>query len=73
MINNLSLSFEVLWPKILPPDLKTFVHFFFAHPLGPVKQWRQDKTDGGRQCLGDFFIVHTSKVNLGLKENKKKL
>ena len=41
--------------------------------LGLVKQGRQDKTDGGRQCLGDFFIVHTSKVNLGLKENKKKL
>ena len=20
-------------PKILPPDLKTFVYFFFAHPL----------------------------------------
>ena len=33
MINNLFLSFEALWPKILPPDLKTFVHFFFAHPL----------------------------------------
>ena len=28
MINNLFLSFEALWPKILHPDLKLFVHFF---------------------------------------------
>ena len=33
MINNLFKRFEALWPKILPPDLKMFVHFFFAHPL----------------------------------------
>ena len=33
MINKLFYRFEALWPKILPPDLKTFVHFFFAHPL----------------------------------------
>ena len=27
-----------LWPKILPPDLKTSVHFFFVHPLdNPVE------------------------------------
>ena len=26
-------GFEALWSKILPPDIKTFVYFFFAHPL----------------------------------------
>ena len=33
MINNLFYRFEALWPKILPPDLKPFVYFFFTHPL----------------------------------------
>ena len=33
LMNNLFQHFEVLWHKILPPDLKTFVHFFFTHPL----------------------------------------
>ena len=33
VINTLFQHFEALWPKILPPDLKTFVYFFFAHPL----------------------------------------
>ena len=28
IINNLFQGFEALWPKILPPDLKAFVHFF---------------------------------------------
>ena len=33
MINNLSLGFEALWRKILPPDFKKLVYFFFTHPL----------------------------------------
>ena len=28
IINNLFQRFKALWPKILPQDLKTFVHFF---------------------------------------------
>ena len=33
IINNLFQHFEALWSKILPPDLKPFVYFFFTHPL----------------------------------------
>ena len=32
IINN----FEALWPKILPPDLKLFVYFFFYSPSSIV-------------------------------------
>ena len=31
--NNLFQYFEAVWSKILPPDLKTSVYIFFAHPL----------------------------------------
>ena len=30
---DLFCRLEALWPKIWLPDLKTFVYFFFAHPL----------------------------------------
>ena len=35
-MNNLFQLFEALWPKILPIDLKTSVHFFFTHPLAAI-------------------------------------
>ena len=41
IINNLSERFEALWPKILPPDLKTFVYFFFAHPHNYDSNWKK--------------------------------
>jgi hypothetical protein len=42
IINNLFYHFEALMPKILPPDLKTFVYFFFAHPLVRMPMHFQD-------------------------------
>ena len=36
MINNLFQRFEALCLQLLLPDLETFVHFFFTHPLGQL-------------------------------------
>ena len=36
-------TFEALWSKILPPALKTAVHFFFAHPLFEIRHMQIDE------------------------------
>ena len=64
-INNLFQHFEALWSKILPPDLKPFVYFFFVHPL--VRVSRESHTKA--KCFsGQLIHSHEQKAVTGSNE-----
>ena len=49
--NNLLSHFEALWPKILPLDLKPFVHFFFLTLYSILPNRRVYTFISGQVCL----------------------
>ena len=69
IINNLFEDFEALWLKILSPDLKTPVYFFFTHPLLEEATREKRSTDSIEKepdfvGFGGKSLVKTSIVNI---------